>query len=485
MGLFSRIAGKVTGGALAQRDPFVRQAQNDLALILSAFAQNRYEPATTILDVFFAYRLLLNRCPERRSPRFFRGRAVEFPTPRDVTRAFMASTEFRDLFFDVAQEGDGRMIVVRDGEVQVAVDVEELGELVERAQSDLSRILTGFARGQFLSEMTALDVLFAYRLFLNRCPEQFSIRFLQDRVSEFRRPFDLSRNFLMGQEFRDLYFGVPVRDDGRVVLVRDGNLRIAVDLDDVIIGWGIINGTYGRELRWAVEHLVREGQVCVDLGANNGYFTAIMARCGGETGRVIAYEPCPRVFRMLTITVEESGLQGRVDVRQKACSDAVSESTLFFGEQVDNLGGAFLSDPDEITDGGYTALKVATTSLDGDLAGEPRIHFIKMDVEGHELRALRGMKRRLASDHPSLIMEINPPCLARERTSAGQILEFLRGCGYAMYLLESIYKGRPVAVDAAHPFSADDKPMDILCVENTRADSILRDLLAARPTTAR
>ena len=61
-----------------------------------------------------------------------------------------------------------------------------------------------------------------------------------------------------------------------------------------------------------------------------------------------------------------------------------------------------------IRGGGHFAQAVP---LDDVLGGLPRLDFIKMDVEGHEPPALRGLARLLARDRPGLLVEFNPECL--------------------------------------------------------------------------
>ena len=320
-----------------------------------------------------------------------------------------------------------------------------------------------------------LDVFFAYRLILGRFPERTDIDFLLDRTVEFPSVSDLARAFHTTDEYHFIDHGTSFREDGRVVLVRDGDLRIAVDLDDRSIGWGIINGEYEPETRRLIERLTPQGGFCLDLGANVGFFTAIMARAVGEQGRVVAYEPFPRAHRMAAITLAESGLSDRVSLRRKACSDTPAQMPMFFAAETDNFGGMFVSanvDPDNTP---LQHVEVEVTTVDEELTDERRVDLIKMDVEGAELRALRGMERRLANDRPVIITEINVSCLAREGVAPDEILEFFRDRDYRIHIVsEGDYA--LTLVEGAYTKLGDESIANVLCVPLERSESVARTL---------
>lgn len=328
---------------------------------------------------------------------------------------------------------------------------------------DLDQIVLAFRKGAFLAKTTALDVFFAYRLLLLRNPEWRSARELRRRTEELPDVGLLSRAFHASHEFRDKHYGQAQRPDGRVVLVREGNLRIAVHLDDLAISWAIINGCYEPEMRWLLAKYVVPGACCLDVGANVGYITANMADLAGPDGHVYSYEPFPTVNRLLRITVEESGLQERVTVREAACSDEETTTTMYFAAETDNFGGSFIAQDGSEVNAGLSKLSVPVTTLDKDLAGVPRIHFVKMDIEGAELRALRGMEARLRQDKPVLALEVLPEGLARQGCTPDDLLAFLFGLGYQVYRLSSLYEGNPFEITSES--EVDFSPWDnIVCL---------------------
>jgi FkbM family methyltransferase len=286
------------------------------------------------------------------------------------------------------------------------------------------------------------------------------------------------RGFMASDEFRRHYYGVSQREDGRIVLVRDGTLRIAVDPFDMVIGWKIINGSYEHHVRWLIESIVKPGNHCVDLGANAGYFTAQIARQAGPEGRVYAYEPFPLVRRLLCMTIQESGLSGTVRVRESACSDTEGESTLYFPAESDHYGGAFVMTAEK-PDLPLQPHAIRTTYLDLDLRDEPPVQFMKIDVEGSELRALHGARKRLERDRPAIVMELSAETLARQNHSPEDVLEFLAELGYECYSADSLYAG---TIAHVAPGAGRVPCADILALSRDGAAAIVEELAWSAPT---
>src|SRR5262249_52974008 len=63
--------------------------------------------------------------------------------------------------------------------------------------------------------------------------------------------------------------------------------------------------------------------------------------------------------------------------------------------------------------------------LDDMLSSLPRLDFVKMDIEGHEPAALRGMRKLIDRFRPTLLVEFNPRCLAEQSEDSIQFLRQL------------------------------------------------------------
>ena len=144
--------------------------------------------------------------------------------------------------------------------------------------------------------------------------------------------------------------------------------------------------------QWIQEH-IREGQTVVDIGANIGYFTLILARQVGPRGRVYAYEPNPEIFRILRENVNANGYTSRVILNQKAVSSTLGSSKFFVTQ---GHGRSSLQARQWVTD----IIDVETTTLDRDVIVP--VDFVKIDVEGAERLVLRGMEQTMRRN-PGLI----------------------------------------------------------------------------------
>ena len=131
--------------------------------------------------------------------------------------------------------------------------------------------------------------------------------------------------------------------------------------------------------------MLRPGQTFVDVGAYVGYFTVLASGLVGADGRVYAFEPDRLAYDFLTKNIQLNDCSNAVPVN-KAVSDSVAAASLVRDPKGPE---SFITrDPRE----GHV-IPIETLTLDSFFAieGWPAIHVIKMNIEGSELQALRGM----------------------------------------------------------------------------------------------
>ncbi len=181
-------------------------------------------------------------------------------------------------------------------------------------------------------------------------------------------------------------------------------------------------GTYETNLQTAIQALVQPGWVAYDVGANIGYISLLLARAVGEKGRVFSFEALPSNLSRLRANLALNHLGDRVVVIEGAVA-ATAESVRFLvgpsGAMGKVAGSAGRSYPER------DALEVPGIVLDDFVYqdGHPPPQVVKMDIEGGEVLALRGMARLLAECRPLVLMELHGPQAARVSwevlTSAG------------------------------------------------------------------
>jgi FkbM family methyltransferase len=198
-----------------------------------------------------------------------------------------------------------------------------------------------------------------------------------------------------------------------------------------------------------MRRMLRPGDVFVDCGANVGYFTLLAARRVRPSGRVLSFEPSPGTRERCAKNVRLNGYTN-VDLYPYAVSDVESESVLFQPERGCDL--ASLRPHDERSETGQEHV-VTTVRLDrivpADLAA--RIRLIKIDVEGADLLALRGLEGILRQPRgPAVICEINDGFLRQMGGSEEELLEYMFALHYSAYSFERLEFRRLSAAQGGH-----------------------------------
>ncbi len=229
-------------------------------------------------------------------------------------------------------------------------------------------------------------------------------------------------------------FVSALQRDGSYRAAGDG-LRFRIPVIDYSIGWQVALGTYEPEVCEAIRGLVQPGSVCLDLGANLGFFSVVMARTGAK--RVHAFEPFPETYALLKCNVAENGCSDRVATYPCAADSGTGPARIYFAPGATNGGGMFVpaSDNSDIARM-HQSVKIKRIRVDDAIPASERVSFIKMDIEGSELRALRGMERILRLDRPVIILEFNTVCLrVMGGIAPSELLDYLRAQGYRIRAL--------------------------------------------------
>lgn len=172
------------------------------------------------------------------------------------------------------------------------------------------------------------------------------------------------------------------------VMVKDGfTFFIRARTDDL----GHIRQSTHRRLLDAVAPFLPEGGFAIDAGSNIGIFTANFSRRAGASGRVIAIEMMPATAQSLRRTIALNDLRN-VEVVENALSDTAGQTLTVSMPDDSHFGQASIV---RNKAGGAAALVVTTTTLDAVTADLPRVHVLKMDLEGAEAIALAGAERTL------------------------------------------------------------------------------------------
>lgn len=232
----------------------------------------------------------------------------------------------------------------------------------------------------------------------------------------------------------------------QTIATRSG-IRWALDLNEGIDFSIWLLGAFERRTVAAYSRLVRPGMTVLDIGANIGAHTLPLARLVGPTGRVVAIEPTDWAVGRLRRNLQlNENLANIVTVRQAmlvaqaddALPDALYSSWPLHERDVHPILRAQVKST--------AGAKTLTLDQLAEAEGSGRIDFIKLDVDGHECRVLRGGTQTLTRDHPAIVIELSPYILAEAGDSFDELLALLYARGYRLYDLTS---RRPLAREPA------------------------------------
>ncbi len=184
-----------------------------------------------------------------------------------------------------------------------------------------------------------------------------------------------------------------------------GRYKLFVDTTDISLSTHLMmDGFWEMWTTEAMLQFVRPGHVCVDAGANLGYFSLIMAELTGGGGQVHAFEPNPRLASLLARSLDINGFGGRSRIHRLALADRAGEAS-FKVPTGEPMNGYVAGDEDHDGEAPYIddsrEYRVPLARLDS-LGIMP--DFIKIDVEGAEEALWRGMAGILAARRPLTVL---------------------------------------------------------------------------------
>ncbi len=233
----------------------------------------------------------------------------------------------------------------------------------------------------------------------------------------YRRVLSLTRKhglFTLAR-FHDRFFGgeqcVDIPSGARLVIPDDPHY------------FGFLTGLHETHVAEAIRGFVKPGDVCVDVGANIGYFSMMMAKHAGASGKTFAFEPVPDTFEALQKNAFLAGMDGLcIEPRHAGVSDQIGELVIVRREHstLNEVRAV-----DDRLDAGVVRVKSLTLEsfVKGEALSQP-IALLKIDVEGHELAVIQGGVAVLRSGQVrQLILEVTPG------EDAVQIDRILSECG--------------------------------------------------------
>ena len=213
------------------------------------------------------------------------------------------------------------------------------------------------------------------------------------------------------------------------MVVEVGGLTLCGTLDH----WELLDQLRREQFEPATGRMFRDvitsGQTIVDIGSCIGWYALLAVQLTGAHGRVFAFEPNARNFTWLSGNIQRNGF-GNIEAIPKAVSSRDDSVALFLHE----------GDPTQNSlyppHAGGGCVHVDAIALDSFL-DEKRVDVIKVDIEGGELSALRGMQDTLRRNpHLLLFVELNPRALQHAGTSEQKLVHWLHEAGFLITPLD-------------------------------------------------
>lgn len=239
-------------------------------------------------------------------------------------------------------------------------------------------------------------------------------------LSSRHHPFDGKR--MISSLFHNFNYGPFWRGE---IKVWDRRMH-AASIDRLIYLGLHRTGFMGRDEFHLLPTLIRPRMRIVDVGANIGLYSLLLARLTGAEGSVLAFEPEPNLFAMLVSNCARNGAHN-VTALQRALGG--SNGRALFQRSAFNSGDNRLSE----CSCAHEPLEVEVARFD-DIQPDSIPDFVKIDVQGHELDTLRGMERALArSPHVRVFFEFCPSAASTAGSSVEELLDFFQERDFLLY----------------------------------------------------
>jgi FkbM family methyltransferase len=221
-------------------------------------------------------------------------------------------------------------------------------------------------------------------------------------------------------------FLLPLMPDLALFQIQiDGiDIKVKVPKQDAIFTELYTEGSHEEGVVRKLREILKEGMTFIDVGASFGYFTVLAAKAVGK-GKVYAFEPNPAMYNLLLENIALNQLSNVIPVN-KAVSSERGAAKLFLAS---NIGASNILAPRDQKG----IVEVECVTLD-EFCNDERnlpIDVLKMDIEGGEILAIKGMEKTLANNKDlKMLIEFHPHLLRASGHKPGDLWPALRRNGF-------------------------------------------------------
>jgi FkbM family methyltransferase len=254
------------------------------------------------------------------------------------------------------------------------------------------------------------------------------------------------------------------------------DMRICVDVCDERLLEVLYEARSQNAEQLALASLLRDGDTFIDVGANHGTFSLVAARFVGQSGRVVAIEPQPRLAELIRRSAQLNELSN-LEVHEFAAGSRGGTAELYVPRRDSGRAGLHRAFSGKAT---HETLRVCIERIDTaiDWRHLPGNVVIKIDVEGAERDVIDGGTDLLNGRDAALIIEVNPWSARAAGYTVEQLLDSLTSKGFDSIMTV----GR--AAGLSDEAISTDRQQNIIArraITDLRSDGILTD--SAAPTS--
>jgi FkbM family methyltransferase len=192
----------------------------------------------------------------------------------------------------------------------------------------------------------------------------------------------------------------------------------------------LLDGYWEMWLTIFICQRIKPGMTVMDIGANFGYYTVLLADLVGVKGRVFAIEPNPRAATLLRQSVLLNGFSRWTSVVE-AAAGAEAATALLYSPHGEFKNACIIDSAELVDRDAGTLHHVQQVKVDQLIGDEQGVDFLKIDAEGSEELIVKGMDHCIQVHRPSLVVEFNA---ARGKEPAAMLNYLISAYGKVFYL---------------------------------------------------
>jgi len=197
----------------------------------------------------------------------------------------------------------------------------------------------------------------------------------------------------------------------------------------------LFHNIYEPAITTLIKRIVKQGDVCLDIGANIGTLTLVMAYTTGLEGKVIAVESNPAIASRLQKNIDLNRLTN-CQLIQAAISNKNGTTTLFCAQDNAYHQGWSSLKPSERTPNKINVDLIRGTALNEEIGKGP-LTFVKIDVEGHDFIVLQELHDLISVHRPHLVLEYVKNLWEEHGSNIDEAIQFFNDLEYHVYFIKN------------------------------------------------